>query len=339
MIVVEDLVRRFGARTAVDGITFSVEKGEVVGFLGPNGAGKTTTLRILAGFIPASSGRAMIAGHDITAESLAARASLGYLPESVPLYPEMRVSELMSFQARLRGIPRSAAPSRIQSSLERVGVMDRAGSTFGRLSKGLRQRVGIAMALLPDPPVLLLDEPTSGLDPLQRIELRKLIRELATRRTVLVSSHVLPEVEAMTDRVIVLDCGRILGEGRVADLAAAIQGGELVRVELSAPGIDVADVVSRLSAIEGVEDARVIGGAVAGGGGAADPEDVPAWMVLLLQCAGDERARIASAIADAGWELREMSTQGASLERIFDHLAGGDGRTPDGQGESEVEPR
>ena len=253
MITVRELTRRFGSLAAVDDVSFHVGRGEVVGFLGPNGAGKTTTMRILTGYLPATRGSVEIAGFDVLRDSLEVRRRIGYLPEAVPLYREHRVREMMAFQARLHGLPRAEAKKRIPAVLERVGVADRARSLVGHLSRGLRQRVGLAVALLPDPEVLILDEPTSGLDPLQRMEVRTLVRELAQEHTLLVSSHILPEIEAVCPRVIIIDRGRIAAEPAGQLLLAAVGGGSHVRVE-AVVGPDPAEAARLLGSLRGVEE-------------------------------------------------------------------------------------
>src|SRR5262245_32353447 len=224
MISVQHLTRRFGPNVAVDDVSFRLERGEVVGFLGPNGAGKTTTMRVLTGFLPPSAGTVAVGGFDVLRDSLAVRERIGYLPESVPLYREHRVQEMLWFQGRLRGLSRAESRRRAGAVLERVGMLERARSLIGRLSKGQRQRVGLALALLPEPEVLVLDEPTSGLDPLQRLEVRRLVLELARERTVLFSSHILPEIEAVCLRVIILHRGRIAADGTQQELIQRLGG-------------------------------------------------------------------------------------------------------------------
>ncbi len=214
-IEVTDLVKRYGPTLAVSGISFTVEPGEVVGFLGPNGAGKTTTLRILTGFIPATSGRARVAGHDVFRESGAVRQKVGYLPENVPLYREMRVREYLEYRAALKRVPRSERRRKVEEVLERIRIADHKDRIIGHLSKGYRQRVGLADALVHDPEVLILDEPTVGLDPNQVREVRDLVKDLAEKRTVLFSTHVIPWVEEVCHRVIVIARGRIAADGGI----------------------------------------------------------------------------------------------------------------------------
>jgi ABC-2 type transport system ATP-binding protein len=218
MIEVSELTKDYGTVVAVQGVSFTVGTGEIVGFLGPNGAGKSTTLRVLAGFLGATSGRVRIAGHDIVEAPLAARRSLGYMPESAPLYPELRVSEYLMFRARLKEVPRAQRVSAIGSAMERAGVSHMASTVIQHLSKGYRQRVALADALVANPPLLILDEPTAGLDPNQIREVRALVKELGSDRTVLLSTHILSEVEATCQRAIVIDRGRLVAEGTIEEL-------------------------------------------------------------------------------------------------------------------------
>ncbi len=220
MIQVEDLTKDYGTVVAVRGVSFSVGKGEIVGFLGPNGAGKSTTLRVLAGFLGATSGHVRIAGHDIAKAPLAARRALGYMPESAPLYPEMRVSEYLMFRARLKEVPRTERLRAIGGAMDRAGVSHMAGTVIAHLSKGYRQRVALADALVSNPPLLILDEPTAGLDPNQIRDVRALVKDLGSDRTVLLSTHILSEVEATCERAIVIDRGRLVAEGTIEELRA-----------------------------------------------------------------------------------------------------------------------
>ncbi|HVK18398.1 MAG TPA: ABC transporter ATP-binding protein [Fimbriiglobus sp.] len=218
MIVVEHLTKYYGEYPAVRDVSFEVPRGRVVGFLGPNGAGKSTTMRILAGFLTATGGRARIAGHDVFADPIAVRRNIGYMPESCPLYPELRVNEYLKFRAGLKGLGWSARRKRIDYVIERCWLTDVRRQLVGTLSKGYRQRVGLADALLADPPVLILDEPTAGLDPTQIRETRKLIRELGTQHTMLLSTHILSEVEMTCDSVVVIYQGRVVEDGTLADV-------------------------------------------------------------------------------------------------------------------------
>jgi ABC-2 type transport system ATP-binding protein len=306
VIHVEHLTRRYGALTAVEDLSFHLERGEVVGFLGPNGAGKTTTLRILAGALPATSGRAEVAGLDVLRRSLDVRKRIGYLPESVPLYREHRVEEMLVFQARLHGLSRATWRQRIPEVLARVGIAERSRSLIGHLSRGQRQRVGIAMALLPEPEVLLLDEPTSGLDPLQRIEMRGLLGELAREHTVLLSSHILPEIEAVCPRVIILSRGRMAADGTHDELVRRLGGASHVRLEASVgdPGL-AARALAELPGVDEVIDAGGTGGVRA----------------FRLRCESDLREAVGALAQRQGWALRELSWRRPTLEEIFARIA------------------
>jgi len=307
VIHVEHLTRRFGPVTAVEDLSFHVEQGEVVGFLGPNGAGKTTTMRILAGYLPATSGRAEVAGLDVLRRSLDVRKRIGYLPEAVPLYREHRVEEMLAFQARLHGMPRRAWRPRVGQVLERVGIADRRRSLIGRLSRGQRQRVGIAVALLPRPEVLILDEPTSGLDPLQRMEMRGLLSELADEHTVLLSSHILPEIEAVCPRVIILSRGRMAAAGTKEELVRRLGGDSHVRLEVGGVG--------------DLESARRALAALPGAGEVVDAGRLDGLQVLLVRCESDLRADVGALARAHGWELRELSWRRPTLEQIFARIA------------------
>lgn len=306
MITVQNLTRRFGALTAVDDISFTIEKGEVVGFLGPNGAGKSTTMRILTGFLPATSGAAEVAGFDVLRQSMEVRKRIGYLPESVPLYGEHRVREMLDFQGRLHGMSKADRKARIPAVLERVGVLDRAEQLVGNLSRGLRQRVGLAVALLPDPEVLILDEPTSGLDPLQRLEIRALLAELAADHTVLLSSHILPEVEAVCPRVIMIHKGRIAAQGTQAEILKSVGRGAHVRLEALVP--DVAEALRLLAATPGVTRVEERG-------------RLGIHHVFEVFCDEDLREDVGALAAMKGWALRELSWSRPSLEELFARVA------------------
>jgi ABC-2 type transport system ATP-binding protein len=218
MISAQNLTRRFGGFTAVNDASFEVGKGEIIGFIGPNGAGKTTTMRILTGFLPASEGRAVVAGHDVFEDSMAVRRKVGYLPESPPLYPELSIGVYLKFIAEIRGVPFKQRTKRIGEVMELVGLSGWENRILGSLSKGYRQRVGLAQAVLHDPEVLVLDEPTSGLDPTQVVGIRKFILDLASRRTVILSTHILPEVERICPRVVMINQGKIVADGPIASV-------------------------------------------------------------------------------------------------------------------------
>jgi ABC-2 type transport system ATP-binding protein len=314
MIDVQLLTRRFGSLVAVDGISFRVEKGEVVGFLGPNGAGKTTTLRILSGFLPASRAEKLeVAGFDVLRQSLEVRRRIGYLPESVPLYRELRVGEMLRFQGRLHGIARADLEKRVPAVLDRVGVLDRERQLVGKLSRGLRQRVGLAVALLPDPEVLVLDEPTSGLDPLQRIEVRQLVRDLAQEHTVILSSHILAEVESVCPRVLVIHQGRLVADGSKDELVERLAGPGSVRFEAALIGSSPAEAAALIESLPGV-------------GQVTDRGAVGIHHAFQVQGEGDLREDLGALALARGWALRELSWARPSLEQVFARLIlGGEG--------------
>jgi len=315
MIEVSHLTRRFGQVLAVDDISFALQKGEVVGFLGPNGAGKTTTMRILTGYLPATSAvRLLVAGFDVLRQSLEVRRRIGYLPESVPLYREMRVREMMMFQGRLHRIERRALRRRVGEVLERVGVLDRERQLVGKLSRGLRQRVGLAVALLPDPAVLILDEPTSGLDPIQRREVRNLIRDLAREHTVLLSSHILAEVESIAPRVVILRDGRVVADGTAEELLATLGGEGHVAVEAVLG--DVAEAKHLIESLPGVRSVAV-------------GERAGIHHSLTVSGQGDLREDIGALALQRGWALRELSWRRPTLEQLFARLMLGVEPEPD----------
>ncbi len=299
-IVVENLTKRYGTFTAVDHISFEVAKGTILGFLGPNGAGKTTTIRMLTCYMPPTSGTARVAGYDVFNESLQVKQHIGYLPESTPLYTEMRVEEYLDFRGKLRGMDREKRLRRVQEVAERTWLKDRLRSVIGTLSKGYRQRVGIADALLHNPPVLVLDEPTVGLDPSQIREARNLISELAGDHTVLLSTHILQEVEIVCQRVIIVGRGRVLAQGTPEELKNRAGGG--IRVEVRGP---VDQIQSALAAISGVEKVDVLQRGPVGA------------FNLRSRPTPEMREQIAALIAQRGWSLRELRLEGASLEEFF----------------------
>jgi len=299
MIQVDRLSRRFGPFKAVDDISFTVGGGEIVGLLGPNGAGKTTTMRMLTTYLTPTSGRAVLAGHDVLDEPLEVRRKLGYLPESVPLYGEMRVREFLRFRARLKDVPRSGLRRAVAEVVARCRLDEVENRIIGQLSRGFRQRVGLADALLHDPPILILDEPTSGLDPIQILEVRTLIRELGARHTILLSTHILPEVEAVCGRVIVIARGRIALDERLEDL----RRDSAIVVEARGQ----ADAMrNALQTVPGVE--RVIAGG----------QDGPyAEFQVQTRDGRDLREAIGQKLAANGWPLRRLDLRRSSLEERF----------------------
>jgi ABC-2 type transport system ATP-binding protein len=297
MIRVSGLTKDYGIRRAIDNLTFEAEQGEILGFLGPNGAGKTTTMRILSGYMPPSEGEATVAGYDVVSESIEVRRRVGYLPETVPLYTDMTVFDYLKFMADLRHLPNSE--DRIDDTLEQVGLEDRADGYIGKLSKGMRQRVGLAQALLHRPEVLILDEPTIGLDPGQVVDVRNVIREIGKERTVLLSTHILSEAQQLCDRVLIINKGHIVAEDTPANLQASIIGSErgVLRVRGEAD-----DLVNKLQKIKGIRNIQ--------------PKEEG---VLEFQFAPgqDVRAEVARTTVKAGYDLLEMRPIGMSLEDIF----------------------
>ena len=316
MIKVEGLTKRYSRTLAVDNVSFEVEKGQIVGFLGPNGAGKTTTMRVLTCFLPPTEGRAEVAGYDVTTQSMEVKKRIGYLPETPPLYPEMEVTEYLDFVGRLKGVPKADIKRRIQEVSERCRVADVSTKLIGKLSKGYRQRVGLAQAIIHNPDVLILDEPTSGLDPKQIIETRGLIKGLSGDHTIILSTHILSEVEAMCERVIIIDKGKIAATDTVANLTTRLRGSELVAVEVSARegAIVAGDVQRKLEQVAGVS--RVVESKGAMDGRAR-------FEVESLQ-GKHIRPDLARAVVEAGWNLHDMHAAGLSLEEIFLQLTSGD---------------
>ncbi len=304
MIEVEHLTKRYAAHTAVDDLSFNVGRGEVVGFLGPNGAGKTTTMRILSCFLPATSGLARVAGFDVFSQSLEVRRRVGYMPENTPLYADLRVDEFLSYRAALRGLNAAKTRTRIGEVAELCSLAGVRRRIIGQLSKGYRQRVGLADALLHEPPLLILDEPTIGLDPGQIREVRELIKRLGDRHTVLLSSHILPEVEAACSRVIIINRGRIAAAGTPAQLVRQSRMADLLRVELKAGATGAA---AALRAVTGVYEVSSAGG-----------DDGWEHLDLSTNPGADPREEIYRLVAARGWILRELSRRRTpSLEQVF----------------------
>jgi ABC-2 type transport system ATP-binding protein len=315
MIETENLGKRFGDLVALEGVSLNVNQGEIVGLLGVNGAGKTTLLRILTGYIPATSGKARVAGHDVFRDSLSVRRKVGYLPESVPLYPELRVDEYLRFRARLKGVPRAKQVSEIERVVEHCRLKDRLRQIIGTLSRGYRQRVGLADALLGPPDLLILDEPTSGLDPLQRLEVRELLRELRNRYTVLLSTHILPEVEASCGRVVILHAGRLTPESEIS----RHRSNRRILIAASGPSGEIAEALRRLPDVEDLQ-------AIAGGAKTADAENGTRWEITAVP-GRDPLDDVVALFADkrsVGWRLREMRRLTLSLEETFSRIAARD---------------
>src|SRR5437867_2117138 len=263
MISVKNLSKRYARNTAVDHISFHVDKGEIVGLLGPNGAGKTTTMRMLTCYVPPTAGRAKVAGFDILDQSVEVRRNVGYLPESVPLYGEMRVDEYLRFRARLKGVVRSAVGQRLDYVMDRCGLREVRTKIIDHLSKGYRQRVGLAEALLHNPPILILDEPTVGLDSNQIRQVREMIRDLGREHTIILSSHILPEVEQVCERVIIINRGEIVAQDRTEVLRQAAGGGDRLEVELKGDRASILEGLGSLAGVLSVSETR--GGSADGG--------------------------------------------------------------------------
>jgi ABC-2 type transport system ATP-binding protein len=313
-------VKRYGTRTAVDGVSFDVAPGEVLGFLGPNGAGKSTTLRILAGFLGATEGTVTVAGHDLTTESIEARRCIGYMPEGVPLYPEMRVVEYLRFRAELKLVPRAARSAYVDDAMGKAGVLDVASTRIAHLSKGYRQRVGLADAIVARPPLVILDEPTAGLDPNQIRETRALVRDLGKDHTVVLSTHILSEIEACATRVVVIHRGKLVAEGPTERIRAMRSGGA---IEITLSG-DAGRAQEALRSVEGVATVAVL--AVLPG--AAGASRLRIDLAAVTGAAGADRAapiveRCVAALVGAGLGVRQVQGVGGSLEEVFASLTAG----------------
>lgn len=302
MIEVENLTKYYGDYLAIENISFSVKKGEILGFLGPNASGKTTTMRILTGFMPPSGGTARIAGYDILDQSLEVRKHIGYLPETVPLYTDMTVGSYLDFMGTIRRM----AGDKIRKRRNRVVDMCHLGEyvdiQIGKLSKGYRQRVGIAQAILHEPDVLIMDEPTVGIDPRQVVETRKLIKDLGKEHTIILSTHILPEVSMVCERVIIINDGRVIAMDKPENLSARLAGSERIVLDVRGP---VRDVVARLRQVKGVRDVTWEG------------NEQKHEFTVFCRPGQDIREAVASTVVQSGWGLRGMQAQGMSLEEIF----------------------
>ncbi len=329
MIKVQGLTKRYARNMAVDHISFEVQKGQIVGFLGPNGAGKTTTMRMLTCFIPPTDGTAEVAGFDVVADSMEVKRRIGYLPETPPVYPDMEVIEYLDFVGRIKGVPRDGLAKRINEVMEKCAVADVRNKEIGKLSKGYRQRVGLAQAILHNPDVLILDEPTSGLDPHQIIETRDLIKGLAGEHTIILSTHILPEVEAICERVVIIAKGKLVATDTVEHLTSRLRGSETVALEVmpkdSSADLTVfgAGVLQKLEQVAGVS--RVI---------QKDAKDGRAHFTIESLQGRQIRPELARAVVESGWQLNELHGMGLSLEEVFLELtaskdgAGGKDTTP-----------
>ena len=306
MIRSRELTKDFGGRRAVDHVSFTIDKAEIVGFLGPNGAGKTTTMRLLTGFLMPSSGDVWIAGHDMATERLQGQRRIGYLPEVVPLYADMRTRAYLAFTARLRGLGRRQARARADEVVAQCGLEAYADAILGKLSKGYRQRVGLAQAIIHEPDVLILDEPTSGIDPIQVVQTKNLIKELGRERTILLSTHILPEVASICERVIVIHQGRILAEDRIENLSTLLSGARRLQLQVQGPAEAVTARLRAIQAISGVTYAA------------------PHHLVEFRP-EHEPQAMITRALVEEGWTLLSMDMVDMTLEEIFLQLTAGGG--------------
>jgi ABC-2 type transport system ATP-binding protein len=306
MIEVESLTKRYGRATAVDGVSFRVEKGEILGFLGPNGAGKTTTMRILTCYLPPTEGTARVAGYDVFAQPMEVKRRVGYLPETPPLYPDMTIRDYLDFCAKIKGVPAKERKGRVEDAIEKCWIGDVRDKLIAKLSKGYRQRVGLAQAILHNPDVLILDEPTAGLDPKQIIETRELIRGLAGSHTVVLSTHILPEVSMTCGRVVIINQGRVVAEDTPDNLTRRLKGAGTIRVEARG---DATSVLEALRAVPGVLAAHPHGG-----------HDGAVIVDVEAEAGRDVRAELAWAVVTKGHALLGLQQMGMSLEEIFLHL-------------------
>ena len=303
MIEVQGLTKRFGRTVAVEDLNFSVHKGEILGFLGPNGAGKTTTMRVITGFLPPTLGKVMVAGYDVMQEPLEVKRRVGYLPETPPLYTDMRVDEMLAFAARLKGVPQGELRQRIEETAEKTAITDVRKRIVGHLSKGYRQRVGLAVALIHNPEVLVLDEPTAGLDPKQIIETRNLIQSLAGEHTIILSTHILPEAANTCSRVMIINGGRLVAEDTPENLTARLRGFETIKLLVEGPQNEVRE---RLSQVAGVRE--VVPGPASNG---------RCEFSVQMVAGQDARKELSRAVVESGWGLLELRPVGMSLEDIF----------------------
>ena len=313
MIEVRNLTKTYPGATALDDISFSISKGEIVGFLGPNGAGKSTTMRILTGFIPPTTGSATVAGFDVVRQSLEVRRRVGYLPENNPLYTEMRVEEYLSFRATLRQVPGARRAAAVDSALERCGLGDVRHRIVGHLSKGFRQRIGVADAIVHDPEIVILDEPTIGLDPNQIRHIRKVIRELGKERTVILSTHILSEVEKMCSRVLIINRGKLVSDGTPADILKKTATGR-IRLDMRGGSPEVLEALKRVPGVE-----NVVGASVG-----------TEWSYLIEpRNAATVMPEIIRRASEARWEVLEIGPERLSLEDAFFELTDHKGPVPD----------
>jgi ABC-2 type transport system ATP-binding protein len=303
VIEVQHLTKRYGRVTAVNDVSFRVERGEILGFLGPNGAGKTTTMRMLTGYIPPTEGKAIVAGFDIFEQPIEAKRRTGYLPETPPLYPDMSVAEYLEFVAKVKGVPSADRRARMRQVMERTRIADMADRLCANLSKGYRQRVGLAQALIHNPDVLILDEPTAGLDPKQIIETRELIKELAGSHTIILSTHILPEVSQTCQRVVIINKGHVVAVDTPDNLTSRLRGSETMYVQIDANGADAASALGRLTGVTRVVE--------------SDRHDGVVGYEVESESGHDVRRELTRTIVASGWGLLELRPTRMSLEEIF----------------------
>ena len=303
MIEVQHLTKQYGPFTAVQDVSFKAERGEILGFLGPNGAGKTTTMRVITGYMPPTDGKALVAGYDVMEQPIEAKRRTGYLPETPPLYPDMTVRDYLMFCARIKGVPRTDRATRVKTTMERTRIADVATRQCAKLSKGYRQRVGLAQALLHNPDVLILDEPTAGLDPKQIIETRRLIKELGGEHTVILSTHILPEVSQTCQRVVIINKGRVVAVDTPENLTSRLQGAGSIYVEVDSMGADAQTVLASVAGVTGVTVSEKHGSATG--------------YEVAMVADRDVRRELASTVVGRGWGLLELRPMRMSLEEIF----------------------
>src|SRR3989454_1623203 len=321
MITVKELTKRYARNTAVDNISFEVRKGQIVGFLGPNGAGKTTTMRVLTCFLPPTSGSAAVAGFDVLEQPLEVKRRIGYLPESPPLYPEMATTEYLTFVGQLKGLSGADLRKRVDAVCDRCAIADVKTKLLGRLSKGYRQRVGLAQAIIHNPAVLILDEPTAGLDPKQINETRELIRKLGGDHTIILSTHILSEVEQTCEQVIIINKGKLVATDSVHNLRNRARGAESVLVEVAGRNgaLDLATVQQQLAQISGVSGVLL-----------KEERDSRAIFEVETRKGGLVRGDLARAVVESGWDLNELRPAARSLEEVFLQLVGDESQAPAG---------
>ena len=315
MIQVDNLTKRYGPVTAIHDVSFNVDKGRIVGFLGPNGAGKSTTMKILSCFMPATGGTARVAGYDVFTQSLEVRRRIGYLPESAPLYPDLSVASYLDFVAEIKGVGRAERRGRVADVMERCFITDMQNRLIGKLSKGYRQRVGLAQALLGDPEVLILDEPTIGLDPRQIAEIRALIRSLAGQHTVILSTHILPEVSMVCDGIVIINHGRIVAQGTESELVQQVFPTSRIEVRVTNASGDVGGALRAVPGVVAVEPLAARDGSVG--------------FVVESERDRDVRSDLVRLVTGKNWTLQELHQVGMSLEEVFIRVVAGEQVAPD----------